>query len=55
LDSDGFWHVTHPGQKHFGHTAVTPGFVERLGANFGLVKYLGLPAHEQHLYRVQKA
>jgi len=52
---DGFWHVTHPGQKHFGKTAVSADYIERIGAVHGEVRYLGLAAHEQHLYCITKA
>lgn len=54
FDADGFWHLPQPGQKHFGHTAVTSAYVERLLAGFGDLMYLGSTEHEQHLYRLRK-
>lgn len=52
FDDDGFWHWTYPRRTNYGETAVEPKFIQQLASRWGEIAYLGVPEHEQHLYRL---
>ncbi len=50
FDPSGFWNTVYDGQKFYGETVVTKGFMESTIGRRGTLRYLGTSEAHQHIY-----
>lgn len=54
FDADGFWGQPQVGSTYYGEAAVTPKFLDSVGAHLGELFYLGTSEPMQHCYRITR-